>query len=433
MEHAPADHQVRGQRLHWSLPGELAVPDDEHTPGSRRTLRDWAADVALFGAAAAFWAPTLGDPTPSAPDVPDWFVTVDPWVGAAACLALWLRRRFPVALVLGLIPVLVVSDSAFGAAMVAVLTVAVHRRWQTAALVTAPYVVMGALAGYAYPDPDLTRRGTMITVVLMFLVPLVSGIAIRSRRQLVVSLHRDAERQRREHERRLGESRRAEREQIAHEMHDVLAHRISLLSVHAGALAYRAQRTEEGAAPAMDPAEIGEAVVVIRDNANHALTELGEVLRVLRWGRSEHDGHPAALPQPKLADLERLIDEAEAVGQQVTLEPGSVLDNRDLVPARVQRTAYRVVQEGLTNARKHAPGQPVVVRLDGAAADGLRVTVTNPLAATVIAREANGAGVGLTGLAERVTLDDGTFEHGVRDGGFEVRAQLPWPDDRAAD
>jgi signal transduction histidine kinase len=430
MERAPAKHHADSQRVHWSLPGELANPEAEDTPRSRRTLRDWAADAALFGVAATYWVTTLGDPTPSAPDAPHWFAVVDPWVGAAACLALWLRRRFPVALTLGLIPVLVVSDSAFAAAMVAVLTVAVHRRWQTAVLVAVPYIIMGALAGYIYPDPDLSRQGTVVTVVLMFVVPLVSGIAIRNRRQLVVSLHRDAERQRREHKRRLGEIRRVEREQIAHEMHDVLAHRISLLSVHAGALAYRTKQAEAGAAPAMDQAEMSKAVVVIRDNANHALAELGDVLRVLRWGHEDDDA-PVTLPQSHLGDLARLLQEAEAVGQHVTLESGAVLQNRALLPPRVQRTAYRVVQEGLTNARKHAPGRPVVVRLEGSAGHGLRVTVTNPVAG--LQRAMNGTGVGLTGLAERVALDDGTLVHDVRDGIFRVCAQLPWPDDRAPD
>ena len=121
-------------------------------------------------------------------------------------------------------------------------------------------------------------------------------------------------------------------------MHDVLAHRISLLSLHAGALEYR---------PDAPPAEIEATAGVVREAAAAALEELRDVIGVLREGRGE-----ARPPQPTLAELPALIEESRAAGDA---------DRGGAGPARrrvrlVGRTAYRIVQEGLTNARKHAPG-----------------------------------------------------------------------------
>lgn len=98
--------------------------------------------------------------------------------------------------------------------------------------------------------------------------------------------------------------------------------------------------------------------------------------------------------------------------------------HQDVVPALVAGTAYRIVQEGLTNARKHAPGMPVTVTVDGAAGRGLAVRVRQPLA--VGDAGIPGSGVGLTGLAERATLAGGVLEHGPKDGEFVLCAHLPW-------
>ncbi|PXY30893.1 sensor histidine kinase [Prauserella muralis] len=418
----------RGHSARW-LPGELAVFRDPGAVRPGHTARDRVADAALFAGALAFWAVEWSGYPPSYADQqPAWFLDVDPWIGLAACLALWWRRRFPVALVWALLPALLISGTATGATLAAILTVAIHRRWQVAALATAPYLAASVPFGYLNPEPGMSRPATVAVVLLMFLTPLVWGVAIRSRRQLMVSLHRDAERQRREHELRLADVRRAERERIAREMHDVLAHRISLLSVHAGALAYRTAQAETGTGPALDPAEMGEAVSVMRDNANQALTELGDVLNVLRSG----DPEDTLTPQPRLRELPRLVEEARAAGQLVTFETPLPTGTGSLRP-QVQRTAYRLVQEGLTNARKHAPGGEVTVRVAGAPGDGLEVEVTNTLPEGTPATGGAGAGVGLAGLAERVNLDGGTLTHGPRQGRFVLRAWLPWPHDRAED
>jgi signal transduction histidine kinase len=359
-------------------------------------------------------------------------LAIDPWVGLGACAALWWRRRYPLLLAWLMLLVLVVSSTCLGAVMVMVLTVAVHRPWRPAALVTGSYLLLSVIYTWANPAPDTPRWVEWVLVFLMYLAPLGWGMAVRARRQLVVSLRRDAERERYEHELRLAGARRAEREAIAREMHDVLAHRISLLTMHAGALAYRTAQAEAGAGPPLAAAEVADAVGVIRDNAHQALTELGQVLTVLRTGDPGGNGQaPAGTgtepPPPRLADLPRLVAEARAAGQPVALAGADIVSVADPPRAQVQRTAYRVVQEGLTNARKHAPGAAAEVRLSRVDGGWLEIRVSNPLPAGRAATlPGAGAGAGLAGLAERVALDGGTLDHGAADGWFRLGARLPW-------
>ena len=192
--------------------------------------------------------------------------------------------------------------------------------------------------------------------LLLTIVVLGWGLFARAQRDLVRSLHERA--QRFEAERRLHEeqARDAERRRIAREMHDVLAHRISLLSVHAGALEFR---------PDAPPEEIAEAAGVVRGAAHAALQELRDVIGVLR---DEEDGSTGAgertePPQPTLADIPALVQESREAGARVALR----IDASELasVPAGLGRTAYRIVQEGLTNARKHAPAAAVDVEITG--------------------------------------------------------------------
>jgi signal transduction histidine kinase len=167
---------------------------------------------------------------------------------------------------------------------------------------------------------------------------------------------------------------------------------------------------------------------VIRQNAHLAVEELRQVLVVLRnpaatdIAPEEAPNAPPERPQPLLRDVPQLVDEARGAGQRVSarldLEPLADL------PDNVQRTVYRTVQEGLTNARKHAAG--AIVTVDVGPADGqVRVEVANVLPVGVTASEIPGIGAGLIGLGERVRLDGGRFEHGVRDGEFRLAAYLP--------
>lgn len=418
----------RRRPLRWAVPGELAAADGR--PAGRGTVRDWAADAGLFCFASLYWLWTywafVVQPDPEyVALIDDWMLAVDPWVGAVACLALWWRRRFPLALAIAMVPVLLLTSTGFGAILVAIFTVAVHRSWLPASLVTLACLVPAVWWALVWQPPELPAPIYAGFVLLSFLVPLGWGMVVRFRRQLLVSLRREAHRERQERERRLAQARRAERERIAREMHDVLAHRISLLSVHAGALAYRTSQAEAGAAAPLTAAELGEAVQIVRDNAHQALTELGGVLAVLR---EDTDSDPAGgpdQPAPQLTDLESLVAQARSAGQHVTLALEAPLAGA-LPRPQAQRTAYRVVQEGLTNARKHAPYAPVAVRVAGEPGGELAVAVTNPLPTGVAATDIPGAGAGLAGLAERVALDGGTLDHCVRGGHFALTARLPW-------
>ncbi|TDD73534.1 histidine kinase [Actinomadura rubrisoli] len=406
------------------LPGRLASLDG-HGP-QRRTLRDWLVDLVLFGGAVWLWA--AKDPAPHRllEDLPGWTRMADLSLGAVGCLALWSRRRYPLALAWYLVPLLAVAPSATGAAIVAVLTVAVHRDWPLAALIAGLHLLVAVPLGLFLPPHGESGAQNAAWLVVMFTVPLSWGMAARARRELSLGARREVERQRFEHALRVADAERAERERIAREMHDVLAHRISLLTMHAGALSYRTAQAETGEGPPLKAAEIKEAVDVIHGNAHLALDELGEVLEVLRTADTGGRIGASSPSRPSLAGIAGLVREARAAGQQVVFEPGDTCEGREPHP-RVQRTAYRVVQEGLTNARKHAPHAQVTVRVGGAPGAGLDITVVNPLPAEPRSSAIPGAGAGLAGLAERLSLDGGTLEHGPCDGTFRLAAHLPWP------
>ena len=130
-------------------------------------------------------------------------------------------------------------------------------------------------------------------------------------------------------------------------------------------------------------------------------------------------------PLPTLADVPELIDESRAAGMTIrsALEAGEA-------PESVGRNAYRIVQEGLTNARKHARAAPVDLRIDGAPGMGLSIQVRNPAPVPASgAVEIPGSGTGLVGLAERAMMSGGHLEHGLDEhGDFQLRAWLPWPE-----
>jgi signal transduction histidine kinase len=267
-------------------------------------------------------------------------------------------------------------------------------------------------------------------VGLLDAVLIASGRLVRAQRLLVSSL-RERARQAEEGQRlRVEEARHLERERLAREMHDVLAHRISLLAVHAGALEFRPDA----------PAEQARAAGVIRRSAYEAMEDLREVIGMLRDGDG---GADAQRPQPTLTDLPALIGESLRADAPVTLD--NRIGDLSTVPARIGRHAYRIVQEALTNARKHAPGGAVQVTVNGSPGAGLTVAVRNPLSTSTLEKEWRaaerdlelerraagrlpGAGAGLIGLRERVDLVGGRLEHGrTRDGDFRLRVWLPWP------
>ncbi len=237
------------------------------------------------------------------------------------------------------------------------------------------------------------------------------GLFVRARRELIHSLRERAERVEAEQRLRVEQAREAERRRIAREMHDVLAHRVTLLSLHAGALEFR---------PDAPPEEIAEAAGVIRASAHSALQELREVIGVLREGPEPDPERP----QPTLSDVPALVEESRAAGMRVECR---IEANGAAVPEAVGRTAYRIVQEGLTNARKHAPAAGVDVAIGAGPGPRLAVDVVSRAAVGAHVEAPPGAGTGLIGLTERVALAGGELRHG-RDafGNFFLHAMLPW-------
>lgn len=222
------------------------------------------------------------------------------------------------------------------------------------------------------------------------------GHGIQQREKTLAAEAAREEAARRADEARLEQVRLAERERIAREMHDVVAHRISLVAMASGALAYRDNMT---------PTEIREAAQLINDNAKRSLNELRLVLGTLR-----DSGSAPAPPQPGIEQVPILVAEARQAGQHIGLD---VQPDLAEVPSQVGRHGFHIVQESLTNARKHAPGAPVEVRVTGSRGEGLLIRVTNPLTGTP---RGPGSRLGLVGLAERMELIGGRWSASERDG-----------------
>ncbi|MET7933214.1 histidine kinase [Streptomyces sp. NPDC005322] len=376
-----------------------------------RTHRDWAADLGLFLFAACF-AAVSSQSIPVAEDLGPWWRAADQTVGGLGCAAVLLRRRWPVWLAVALLLAGTQAHYLTGPAMVAVFTVAATRPWRATAWVAALIFAQFSIFLWEIPEMPENRAGSALTYFALIAGTIGWGLFRRSRQQLIASLRERAELAEADAELRAERARQEAREEIAREMHDVLGHRLSLLSVHAGALEFHSSAPR---------AEIARAAGVIRESAHLALRDLREVIGVLRAGPTEGER-----PQPELPDLARLVAEARAAGGRIELTGPP---DEPAPPPVVGRTAYRIVQEALTNARKHAPGADIAVRVARGPADRLTVEVCNtpPPGSAPGAGGSKGGGQGLIGLAERTRLAGGELKAGPADGGFRVSAWLPWP------
>ncbi|MET9761273.1 histidine kinase [Streptomyces sp. NPDC006372] len=394
----------------WFIPSALLHELDPDAGRPGRTARDWVVDFACFVVAVLLGAVAI-EALSRNPRVPDGLAVLDQVMGALACAAVWLRRRWPLGLAVALTPVTFVSDTAGGAGVIALFTLAVHRPFRYVAWVGGVNAALVPLFYWLRPDVDMPYLVSVVFAVLLTVAIVGWGMFVRAKRQLLLSLRDRARRAETEARLRAEQAQRLAREAIAREMHDVLAHRLTLLSVHAGALEFR---------PDAPPAETARAAGVIRESAHEALQDLREIIGVLRAGEPDDAGRP----QPTLAALDPLVAESREAGMKLSLHHH--VTDPAAVPSSVGRTAYRIAQEGLTNARKHAPGTEVTVSVTGAPGDGLTVSVRNPPPEGEVP-PVPGSGQGLIGLTERATLAGGRLEHGpTPDGGFEVRAWLPW-------
>ncbi|KQR23855.1 hypothetical protein ASF79_00910 [Agreia sp. Leaf335] len=319
-----------------------------------------------------------------------------------AAAGLLLRRRVPYLALALTLPSLFFGASNV-AAIIALYTVAALSKSRLGVLVAAVIVFIGNTSFWA---ESLTFAEAVPDIIYSLMVasgPTALGLLARTygelaRRVTELSILRDQER-----ERISDEVRAAERVQLAREMHDVVSHQVSLISVQAGALQVRSADRE-----------VKEASLTIRRLASRTLEELRQMVLVLRGPADEG---VSLTPQPTLASIDELI-----AGSGLDVKADLFLPD-DLSPA-VQRTLYRAVQEGLTNVRKHAPGARVTVR-GVVERNQIVVTVTNSSPAQP-ALDLPSARHGLLGLAERAEIHGGSSSAGpTPDGGFELVLRVP--------
>jgi signal transduction histidine kinase len=255
------------------------------------------------------------------------------------------------------------------------------------------------VAGAAFIDP-----GTVLQIAFLAAVPILLGVVVR--------VWRSGERQLEEQERRHSGERALleERQRIARELHDVVAHHMSVIAIQAEAAPYKT---------ADPPPELVESFGEIRASALAGLAELRRVLGVLRTGE------PGTAPQPGLAELDALLDSARSGGVSVAVTCSGIAVD---LPEGVDLSAYRIVQEALSNAMRHAPGSHVQVQM-AYRPDSLALEIRNDAVASVLVASGSGeagGGHGLVGMRERATMLGGSLDAGpTGDGGFRVAAVLP--------
>ncbi|WP_138731497.1 sensor histidine kinase [Modestobacter excelsi] len=273
--------------------------------------------------------------------------------------------------------------------------------------------VLGSVAvlqPWGLPTANETIGAVGLALVAVVL-PGALGAWARTRAELLAALTERAERAESERELLAREAVLSERTRIAREMHDTVGHRVSLMVLQAGAI-------EMAAA---DQRRVEQLAGNVQSAGRQALDELRQMVGVLR-GSDVDEGAPLG-PQPGIDDLLRLVTDARRAGMTVDLVAGDP-DAAPVDPA-VGRAVYRIVQEALTNAGRHAPGAPVCVRVDRAGGE-LVVRVVNGPPREARVAEARGGGYGLVGLAERVRTLGGRLTAEPRlDGGFGVEAVLP--------
>lgn len=345
---------------------------------------------------------------------------VHPWtelVAVGSVAGLMVRRRAPLAMALvsaicfaayGALPATETPMWTFLGVLLIGFSAGAHlsgrrRVLGLAALVAATYAVqlLDSIRGSA---GDLTWTEIYLTPPVLILAPALAGALLQRSRLQSAELRRLAEELTAERERHAEAAAAAERHRIARELHDVISHSVSVMVVQAGAA--------EKLLPEDSPART--QVHAVRETGKGALAELRRQLGLLREG----DAVSGVAPMPGLGDLARLAESMRA-----DLEISGDLE--DVGAPGLELAAYRVVQEALTNARRHANGGPVHVRVERA--PGTLVITVRDSGGGPADAELRGAGQGLRGLRERVELYGGHVEAGPRaDGpGWQVHAELP--------
>ena len=330
-------------------------------------------------------------------------------VGIASVSALLVRRRWPFLTLIAILAVAVASpvDAQFILPLaVALYTIGSTRSWEAAIAGSAIVVGTGLVyslvggAGFGYND--------LVATALACAVASGVGLYVGSKRSSMEALEERAEQLHRERELLAERAVAEERVRIAQELHDVVAHNVSLIVVQAQALG----------ATVEDP-RVTEATGAIAGLGREAMAEMHRTLKLLR---ARDDDTAQRAPQPGLSDLDGLIERSRTAGVQVELAVEG--DPRPL-PQSVDLSAFRIVQEALTNVVKHAGRAPTRVMV-GYGPDALELTIRDTGDRTAGPPVA-GAGHGLIGMRERAALFGGTLSAGpCADHGFEVHASLPY-------
>jgi signal transduction histidine kinase len=305
------------------------------------------------------------------------FAATDDWPGrpeSVSMLAVWVLTAY--------------SAAAYGTPRVAALALAVAASLS---------IVRAALDAGIEWEPISS---------LFMLIPWGAGVAIRRHRRQAAELRELTRQLEHEREARARAAVVEERTRIARELHDVVAHSVSVIAVQADAAE---------AALAHDPQRSQAPLAAVKQTAREALVEMRRLLGILR----QPDDDPALAPQPGMRDLDSLVEQVRRTGLALEL---AIEGKPRPLPAAVDLSAYRIVQEGLTNVRKHAGVARARVEVRYGAAE-LDVAVLDDGKGTT---GDNGGGHGLVGVHERVALLGGTLRAGTRpEGGYELRARLP--------
>ncbi|MDX3587496.1 sensor histidine kinase [Streptomyces europaeiscabiei] len=300
------------------------------------------------------------------------------------------------------------TAGSFAAHLVVMTVVALRTRPRIAAWMWGLTAAYGAFLETALGGDHYAANNTVpLLVVSAMSLLAASALTIRRTAQREVTAQQTVT----EHER----SKRTlleERTTIARELHDVVAHHMSVVAIQAEAAPYRVENP---------PPELEQAFVTIRENAVAALTELRRVLGVVR----AEDYEAPDAPQPTLADLDGLLANVREAG--LTVDKAVTGAVREL-PQGVELSAYRIVQEALSNTLRHAPGATARVEI-GYVLGGLGLRMVNgPSPEVSLVKSTHGTGHGLTGMRERVTMLNGEMTTGgTEDGGYEVTVFLPVP------
>jgi len=395
------------------------VDDDAGTPRpplvDRLSSGQWIA-IDCAAAAVATAAVFLGVRHGVRFHAPSSSVTAAFGVAAAAPVA--LRRIWPV-------PVLTVATvgscglTALGRlpnlasvmlGMAAYMAAARYRRPHAVALLIAAELVLGAgvlIAAASPPRPVDWVRSLVMCGAMWFV-----GDSVRERRRYLAGLAEQADQQRLADAERGRLAAREERVRIARELHDVVAHTLSMVTIQAGV----------GRKVGADrPVEALRALRMVEVSGRAAV---GEVRRILGLLREDDTETPSLAPVPGIGELGDLAAAMRSAGMTVDLDVSG--DTATLTPA-AGLNAYRIVQEALTNVVKHAPGAQAQVRVC-ARADGVAITVIDDGPARVPVRAGHGGGHGIVGMRERTTAFGGSLDAGpLPGGGFGVEAFLPVP------